>query len=159
MNRFTRFTAADDADTLFSAYQDAETYVSFLAKQQGATRISIGTSYLGASIDGVQFGTGPENIFFHGGIHAREWISPASVTFMAYSLLTDAGALNLLDKYTFTILPVVNVDGYAYTRAKNGNRMWRKNRQPNPDSSCIGTDLNRNFDFKYYTIIFYNIDT
>lgn len=27
--------------------------------------------------------------------------------------------------------------------------MWRKNRKPNSGSSCIGTDLNRNFDFKW----------
>ena len=27
--------------------------------------------------------------------------------------------------------------------------MWRKNRRPNEGSSCIGTDLNRNFDFRW----------
>ena len=24
--------------------------------------------------------------------------------------------------------------------------MWRKNREPNSGSACVGTDLNRNFD-------------
>ncbi len=29
--------------------------------------------------------------------------------------------------------------------------MWRKNRRPNAGSSCVGTDLNRNFGFKWMT--------
>jgi hypothetical protein len=29
--------------------------------------------------------------------------------------------------------------------------MWRKNRTPNSGSSCIGTDLNRNFGFQWMT--------
>ena len=49
----------------------------------------------------------------HGGIHAREWISPATVTYMAHWLLTDPSAAHFLKSFTFTIVPVVNVDGYA----------------------------------------------
>lgn len=149
-----------DPSSVFATYQDAETYVAFLAKQPGATRISIGYSYLNVSIDGVKFGSGPEHIFFHGGIHARfdeiifrliksEWISPAVVTYSAYSLLTDPKSIDFLRRFTFTIVPVVNVDGYALTRLQGGNRMWRKNRQPNLNSNCVGTDLNRNFDFMW----------
>ncbi len=41
----------------------------------------------------------------------------------------------------------MNPDGYEYTHTTY--RMWRKNRSPNRVSSCIGTDLNRNFDFKW----------
>ena len=29
--------------------------------------------------------------------------------------------------------------------------MWRKNRRKNPDSNCIGVDINRNFAKKYGT--------
>lgn len=67
------------------------------------------------------------------------------MAYQAYSLLTDPRTSSLLDRFTFTIVPVANVDGYAYTRKKDGNRLWRKNMQPNPRSNCIGTDLNRNF--------------
>lgn len=35
-------------------------------------------------------------------------------------------------------------------------RFWRKNRQPNPGSRCIGTDGNRNFNVSYGTIGFSN---
>ena len=27
--------------------------------------------------------------------------------------------------------------------------MWRKNREANPGSSCVGTDINRNFGFNW----------
>ena len=27
--------------------------------------------------------------------------------------------------------------------------MWRKNRQPNSESVCVGTDLNRNYPYKW----------
>ncbi len=41
----------------------------------------------------------------------------------------------------------MNADGYEYTHTTY--RLWRKNRNPNSGSSCVGTDLNRNFDFKW----------
>jgi len=44
------------------------------------------------------------------------------------------------------VLPVFNPDGYSFTIATGGNRMWRKTRKPNTGSSCIGTDPNRNWN-------------
>jgi hypothetical protein len=44
---------------------------------------------------------------------------------------------------------VLNVDGYSFTWTNN--RMWRKTRRPNQGSSCIGTDPNRNFPYKWNT--------
>jgi murein tripeptide amidase MpaA len=38
---------------------------------------------------------------------------------------------------------VMNVDGYEYSHTTNN--MWRKSRKPNTGTTCIGTDLNRNF--------------
>jgi hypothetical protein len=34
--------------------------------------------------------------------------------------------------------------GFVYSQTRN--RMWRKNRQAQPGTSCIGRDLNRNWD-------------
>jgi len=42
---------------------------------------------------------------------------------------------------------VMNPDGYSYTWTNE--RLWRKNRRPNAGSNCIGTDLNRNFNFRW----------
>jgi carboxypeptidase A4 len=51
------------------------------------------------------------------------------------------------DKVDFYIVPVLNPDGYEYTHTND--RLWRKNRK-NPElGKCAGTDLNRNFGFKW----------
>jgi len=53
-----------------------------------------------------------------------------------------------LDKVNYHILPVVNPDGYEYTRLNQ--RLWRKTRSPG--TKCNGTDGNRNFDFHWAEI-------
>ena len=80
------------------------------------------------------------------GIHAREWISPAAVTYVINELVEhreqQPQSLRSVDWY---ILPVVNPDGYEHSHSSN--RFWRKNRRGN--SKCVGVDLNRNFGYKW----------
>ena len=45
------------------------------------------------------------------GIHAREWISPATVTYVMNNLVTNPQYSDLLDMFDFFILPVTNPDG------------------------------------------------
>ena len=64
--------------------------------------------------------------FKDGGIHAREWISPATVSGILRDILdntntTFSSLLNSLDIY---LLPLLNPDGYEYSRTKD--RLWRK---------------------------------
>jgi len=61
---------------------------------------------------------------------------------------SDADVTRMIDGLNFVIIPVFNVDGYIFTRT---NRMWRKNRQANSGSTCIGVDLNRNFNYQFNT--------
>jgi carboxypeptidase A2 len=63
---------------------------------------------------------------------------------------TDPVIQNFRDTYDWYFLPVVNPDGYDYTWTDD--RLWRKSRQPNPGSACVGADINRNFDFQWMTI-------
>ncbi|EPZ32777.1 Peptidase M14, carboxypeptidase A domain-containing protein [Rozella allomycis CSF55] len=116
--------------------------------------ISIGQTFEGRNIWGFKISSNSSylnkpNVVFHGAEHAREWISAAVVSYMANELITqygkDAEITNLLDAFDFTIIPILNIDGYRYSHEKD--RMWRKNRQPN--AFCTGTDMNRNWGFKW----------
>lgn len=113
----------------------------------------IGNSYHGNRLLAVRISNnagGTKNtVMFDGGIHAREWISPATVLWMTNQLLTDykagvAQVVNLVNRLNIVILPVFNPDGYLHTWSND--RLWRKTRRPNQGSSCIGTDPNRNWN-------------
>ncbi|CAH8618245.1 unnamed protein product [Schistosoma rodhaini] len=85
-------------------------------------------------------------IWIDAGIHAREWIAPATALSIINKLMRPSGQ-TLLKHFQFFIVPVVNPDGYEYTRTKY--RLWRKNRAQTEGELCIGIDLNRNFPFKW----------
>jgi len=112
--------------------------------------VTIGKTYQGRTIYGVQISgkttAGQPGIFYDGGIHAREWISPATVGYLLYQLVSlygqDAEVTTLVDNIVWTIVPIFNADGYQYTWG--GDRMWRKTRMPNKGSVCVGTDPCRN---------------
>ncbi|XP_020615344.1 carboxypeptidase B-like isoform X3 [Orbicella faveolata] len=92
--------------------------------------------------------------FIECGIHAREWVSPATCMFiideMTQKYGKDSSVTALLDKMDFIILPVLNVDGYAYTWIDprwSKYRLWRKNRRKHDRYGCHGVDLNRNWGY------------
>jgi len=140
--------------TQYHTLDEIQEYVQTLPREFPgvASLFVVGTSYQGRTIYGIKVtgaSTSPKaGFWFDGGIHAREWISPATVLFMLNELVTGYGVnpeiTAILDNLEVFVVPVFNVDGYVFTYS--GNRMWRKTRRPNPGSSCIGTDPNRNFD-------------
>ena len=75
------------------------------------------------------------------------------MTYIADSLLrgygTDEDITVLLDAFDVIVCPIINVDGFDYTWADDGDRMWRKTRSVNSGSSCVGTDPCRNFDYEW----------
>jgi len=90
--------------------------------------------------------------FLDFGIHAREWISPATGAYIINELLTKyasgGDAKTILDSWELHIVPVLNPDGYEYSHTRD--RMWRKNRKV-VSGTCVGVDLNRNFGYKWNT--------
>lgn len=76
-----------------------------------------------------------------GGIHPREWAAPMSVLYILRQLIDNE---EVIKKLTFYIVPLVNPDGYEYTHVED--RLWRKTMSKQPDSNCVGVDVNRNFD-------------
>jgi len=115
---------------------------------------SIGQTILGNNIPAVII-TGPNNnpnkkkVFFSAQQHAREWIASHTILYILRQFVslyeTDASVKLILDNAIIHIVPLVNPDGYIYTHATGGNRLWRKNRRANTGGS-FGVDLNRNWN-------------
>jgi len=87
-------------------------------------------------------------IWIDSNIHAREWITNAVCTWIIKEL-TNGDAAGWLDNFNFVIAPMLNPDGYEYSRSSD--RMWRKTRSVAPGSTCRGADPNRNFAFDWNT--------
>ncbi|GBP50617.1 Carboxypeptidase B [Eumeta japonica] len=130
-------------------------FLNYLAKTYPAlvTVQSIGKSHQGNDLKVLKISNGdPKNkaVFIDGGIHAREWISPATVTYfinqIAENFDIESDDIKNIDWY---FMPVVNPDGYEFTHTSD--RLWRKNRRTPPVTGrvCSGIDLNRNFGYKW----------
>ncbi|CAH0698554.1 unnamed protein product [Spodoptera exigua] len=92
-------------------------------------------------------------IVIDGTIHAREWITPPTVTWAIHKLVENVTEPDLLERFDWILVPVINPDGYKYTFDKE--RFWRKTRSfdTHPLSLiCRGVDANRNFDFVFNTV-------
>ena len=70
---------------------------------------------------------------------------------------SDADVTNLLDTYDFYFIPIMNPDGYIFSWDED--RFWRKSRNTNEDSQCLGTDLNRNYDQSWGSQYTYRVKT
>jgi len=137
---------------IYRTYEEVQDKLVEIANSSSiATLIDLGDSYENRAIKGLKFSTGGTNkpaVFFNGCQHAREWITVMATTYFADQLaqnyINNPFTETLLDLVDVYIIPIVNPDGYVYTHTTD--RYWRKNRQPNANSTCIGTDLNRNWD-------------
>jgi carboxypeptidase A2 len=144
----------DDYNTIDDIYSWLRGLASNCRSGLTCELYSIGNSYEGQPLYVFKIsksGSGRKGYWIDATIHAREWIATATVIKILNHLATggDANAVALTDAYDWYIMPVMNADGYRYTWSND--RLWRKNRRPTPGSLCIGTDLNRNFDFRWGT--------
>ncbi|KAF2972430.1 hypothetical protein GQX73_g1076 [Xylaria multiplex] len=145
----------------FSAYHPYADHLTFLRSLQAAfpsnsELITAGTSFEGRTIQGIHlWGSGGKGskpaIYYHGNVHAREWITSMTVEYITYQLINnysnDTAVKAVLDNYDFYILPIVNPDGFVYTQTTT--RLWRKNRQTRSGTSSVGTDINRNWPYQW----------
>ncbi|XP_034255171.1 carboxypeptidase B-like isoform X2 [Thrips palmi] len=87
-------------------------------------------------------------IWVDAGIHAREWIAPATALFALSQLAENETAhADMREQLDWYILVVANPDGYQFTHTTD--RMWRKTRSTTSMPGCYGADPNRNFDFHW----------
>ncbi|CAK9291663.1 unnamed protein product [Gordionus sp. m RMFG-2023] len=95
-------------------------------------------------------------IWIQAGTHAREWISISTALCLISKILKVLSRHNdydhkndvfrthrLVSSYRFTFIPLINPDGYEYSRKVS--RLWRKNRFRH--KNCTGVDLNRNWGY------------
>jgi len=118
-------------------------------------QFQVGVSYEGRKINALKISTDPlankQTIYVDSLIHAREWITGASVLWAFNEILTNSDLAHMKNNVDWYIVPMVNVDGYSYTHTDE--RLWRKTRSKGVNlqsgTSCQGVDGNRNWDYKW----------
>ncbi|HAV77562.1 MAG TPA: zinc carboxypeptidase [Anaerolineae bacterium] len=147
-----------------SAYHD---YAEMVAEIQQAENdhpaifdlFSIGTTYEGRTIwagkisDNVGTDESEPEVLFTHHQHAREHLT-VEMALYTLKMLTDEYGSNqqitdLVNSREIWLVFDVNPDGGEYDIATGTYRSWRKNRQPNAGSSYVGTDLNRNWGYRW----------
>ncbi|MFI7408889.1 M14 family metallopeptidase [Streptomyces sp. NPDC049627] len=119
----------------------------------------IGKSYQGRDIVAIKISDNvatdesePEVLFTHHQ-HAREHLTVEMALYLIRELGAgygrDSRVTGMVNNREIWIVPDLNPDGGEYDIATGSYRSWRKNRQPNSGSSYVGTDLNRNWNFKW----------
>ena len=85
--------------------------------------------------------------------HAREHLTVEQALYTMHLLVdnygTDSRITNLISSRTVWIVFDMNPDGGEYDIAGGRYLSWRKNRQPNAGSPYVGTDLNRNWGYRF----------
>jgi carboxypeptidase T len=122
-------------------------------------RFSIGKSYGGRELwaakvsDNVTTDEHEPEVLFDGLHHADEHMSQEMTLAILKWLTTGYGSdprvTSLVNTREIWIIFGLNPDGATYDIAGRAYHHWRKNRQPTPGSSAIGTDLNRNYDYRW----------
>ncbi|XP_055551619.1 carboxypeptidase B-like [Wyeomyia smithii] len=139
--------------TAYHRLNDIHEWMEYLGKTYPdlCSTKSIGKSFQGRDMKVLRISNGnPSNsaVWIDGGIHAREWISPATVTYIINHLVEEWDEqpeyIRNIDWY---VLPVHNPDGYEFTHQYD--RLWRKNRRSAIYGRCAGVDLNRNWGHKW----------
>ncbi|MFF4317425.1 M14 family metallopeptidase [Streptomyces sp. NPDC001568] len=149
------------ADSKYHNYAEATAEIDQrIAQYPGImSKRVIGKSYQGRDLfaikisDNVATDEAEPEVLFTAHQHAREHLTVE----MALYLLKEFGSkygtesriTNAVNNREIWIVPDLNPDGGEYDIATGSYRSWRKNRQPNSGSSYVGTDQNRNWNYKW----------
>ncbi len=122
-------------------------------------RFSIGTSYQGRELwaakvsDNVATDEAEPEILVDGLHHGDEHMS-LEMTLAVLRWLTDGYGSDeritrIVDTREIWIVFAMNPDGATYDVKGRTYHNWRKSRQPNAGTTAVGTDLNRNYDYRW----------
>ncbi|MEV6999994.1 M14 family metallopeptidase [Streptomyces sp. NPDC093982] len=148
-------------DSRYHNYAEMTSEINSLvsANPSIASQRVIGTSYQGRNIVAIKISDNvasdeaePEVLFTHHQ-HAREHLTVEMALYLLRELTSDYGSdsrvTSMVNNREIWIVPDLNPDGGEYDIATGSYRSWRKNRQPNSGSSAVGTDLNRNWAYRW----------
>lgn len=80
---------------------------------------TIGNSYEEQPVYVLKISTGGASekpvILVDAGIHAREWIAPATALYIIQELVENESNRNLIENVDWHIIPILNPDGYRYS--------------------------------------------
>jgi carboxypeptidase T len=152
------FTPADSAYHNYTEMSDEILQVAN-ARPDIVSRFSIGTSYENRDLwavkisDNVNTDEDEPEVLFIGHHHASEHLTVEMTLYILHQLVdnygTDTQITDLVNSREIYIVFDANPDGGEYDIATGSYRWWRKNRQPTSDPWYVGTDLNRNYDYKW----------
>ncbi|GAA2747637.1 M14 family metallopeptidase [Kitasatospora cinereorecta] len=148
-------------DSAYHNYAEATADINAMVAAHPAimSKQVIGKSYEGRDILAIKVSDNvatdenePEVLFtFHQ--HAREHLTVEMALYLLHEFgdkyATDPRIANIVNSREIWIVPDLNPDGGEYDIATGNYRSWRKDRQPNSGSRYVGTDLNRNWDYKF----------
>jgi carboxypeptidase T len=119
---------------------------------------SVGKSFEGRDIpvlkisDNAATDEEEPEVLFTCNMHAREHLTTEMCLHIIQRFTdgygTDQTVTNFVDNREIFVVPNLNPDGSEFDISGGEYQGWRKNRQPNDDGS-VGTDINRNFDYKW----------
>ncbi|MFI9205379.1 M14 family metallopeptidase [Streptomyces sp. NPDC053048] len=153
------------ADAKYHNYKEAmaEVDADVAAHPSIMSKQVIGRSYEGRDIVAVKITNGAKKppgrtaakpeVLFTAHQHAREHLTVEMALYLIKEFGStygkDARVTKMVDERVIWVVPDVNPDGGEYDIATGSYRSWRKNRQPNAGSTARGTDLNRNWNYKW----------
>lgn len=124
-----------------------------------ARKVALGKSYQGRTIwavkisDNVATDEAEPEVLFDGLTHADEHMGREMalriMRWLTDGYASDARIAKIVNTREVWIIPAVNPDGGEYDISGGRFHYWRKNRQPNAGTTYIGTDLNRNFGYRW----------
>jgi carboxypeptidase T len=149
------------ADAAYHNYAEMTADIQAVAAAQPeiVNLFSVGKSYEGRELwavkisDNIATDEDEPEVLFIGQHHAREHITLEMTLYILHLLAdnygTDQQITDLVNSREIYIIFSANPDGSEYDITNDMYNGWRKNRQPNAGSGYVGTDLNRNWGYKW----------
>jgi hypothetical protein len=166
--KLQRISERDDPVTAYDFPQQHagyHNYAEMIADIQAVANVhsatvhlfSIGLSYQGRDLvaarisDDASDNPAEPGVLYVASHHAREHLTVEVALDLLHTFAesTDPTVQSLVLSRQIYIVFNLNPDGSEYDISGDRYMYWRKNRQPTPDSRRIGTDLNRNYSYRW----------